>query len=1098
MQQTLTQRDPLGRTTTFGYTAGQTTITDPSGSQTIERYTDGQVTSETKAAGTADEATWTYSYGPTNQVATTTDPLGAVTSNTYDARGNLLTTTDPLGRTRTATYDTYGNVTAATDAAGHTTSFGYDAHGNLLTATDPTGAQTRYTINPDGTVATMVDPRGTSAGPDPSDHTTRYGYDQHGNRTSTTDPSGARATATWDSIGRMTAVTDPRGHEPGATPEDYTTHISYDDADQVRSTTDPLGHATTSTYDAAGNLLQRTDPLGRITRYRYDLANQTVEVTDPTGATTSFEYDAVGRIDSVTDPRGKTTHTAYNPLGQPTRTVDAIGNATTYTYDKAGRLTTITRPGGGTTSRAYDAAGQLTTVTDPNGHSSNYGYDADGRRTHVTDPEHRTQITTYDAADRPTGITRNDGTDLQWTYDRAGNVRTYTDAADYTTSYTYDNAGRRATSTDPANRTTRYSYDTAGHPVVVTSPDAKTTHHSYDRAGRLTGTDYSDPGTVDVTYSYDAVGQRSAMTDGTGTTHYAYDDNGRLTSQARGATTVGYTYDLVGRLTTLTYPGDHVVTRAYDDAGRLTGVTDWANRTTAFTWDADNNLDAMTYPNGVTTSQTQDAAGQTTRIHTTHETNTLLDLSYTHTDAGLIATATTAGQASDTATGTASYGYDPLAQLANVTGGATSGAYDIDNSGNLTELPGGIQQTFDSAGQLTRRTIQDAETTTYDYDTHGNRTTATTAPTPGTPGSQLTNYTYDAADRLTMVNTPTGTSQHTYDGDGLRVHTTRATGQTTEQQSYVWDLADDLPLLLTDGDHDYVYGPGTAPIAQIDTATGAVQYLHGDRTGSTRAVTNTDGTIAATYICGPYGDLTSSTSPNATRFQYAGQYTDPDTGLQYLRARYYDPTTAQFLTRDPLEDTTKAPYSYAGGNPLLFTDPTGLDWLDDVGDWTAGFGDTITLGGTKQVRRLINYSLNGDMNDIANACSDFYTWGGRGGMIASLIPIGAIGRAGARVATAAAPEMRAGFAARASVRNEIGAIGEDLKFNADQQALLDLAKHAKRSGRLGLDDAETLVSWAEELGVRSHRPQIHPGRPGFGGTTLHINVGKVKHIKVQP
>jgi RHS repeat-associated protein len=59
-------------------------------------------------------------------------------------------------------------------------------------------------------------------------------------------------------------------------------------------------------------------------------------------------------------------------------------------------------------------------------------------------------------------------------------------------------------------------------------------------------------------------------------------------------------------------------------------------------------------------------------------------------------------------------------------------------------------------------------------------------------------------------------------------------------------------------------------------------------------------------------------------FGYAGEYTDAETGFTYLRARYYDPATAQFLTRDPLEAITTDPYNYAANNPTTLTDPTGL------------------------------------------------------------------------------------------------------------------------------------------------------------------------------
>jgi RHS repeat-associated protein len=97
-------------------------------------------------------------------------------------------------------------------------------------------------------------------------------------------------------------------------------------------------------------------------------------------------------------------------------------------------------------------------------------------------------------------------------------------------------------------------------------------------------------------------------------------------------------------------------------------------------------------------------------------------------------------------------------------------------------------------------------------------------------------------------------------------------------------------------------------------------------------------------------------------------------------ARYYDPSTAQFLSRDPLEDITGQPYAYASDDPIDNSDPTGLHWYDDASNWVAGFGDTLTLGGTAQVRRLINYEVKGDMSDVVDTCSTFYTWGGYGGL----------------------------------------------------------------------------------------------------------------------
>ena len=81
--------------------------------------------------------------------------------------------------------------------------------------------------------------------------------------------------------------------------------------------------------------------------------------------------------------------------------------------------------------------------------------------------------------------------------------------------------------------------------------------------------------------------------------------------------------------------------------------------------------------------------------------------------------------------------------------------------------------------------------------------------------------------------------------------------------------------------------------------------------------------------------------PSAT----PGSITDSESGLQYLRARYYDPQTCQFLTIDPLVGITGEPYSYTAGNPLNMSDPSGLfDW-GDVGNFVQQHAGTIAAVG---------------------------------------------------------------------------------------------------------------------------------------------------------
>jgi RHS repeat-associated protein len=105
------------------------------------------------------------------------------------------------------------------------------------------------------------------------------------------------------------------------------------------------------------------------------------------------------------------------------------------------------------------------------------------------------------------------------------------------------------------------------------------------------------------------------------------------------------------------------------------------------------------------------------------------------------------------------------------------------------------------------------------------------------------------------------------------------------------------------------------------------------------------------YSYDAFGSPTHSPGSSANPFQFTGQQTDVDSGLQYLRARYYDPSTGRFLGRDPAPTPMSSPmagnpYAYVGNNPSSWVDPSGLwcpkdpsDCIPDLGDvwnWVKG------------------------------------------------------------------------------------------------------------------------------------------------------------------
>lgn len=205
-------------------------------------------------------------------------------------------------------------------------------------------------------------------------------------------------------------------------------------------------------------------------------------------------------------------------------------------------------------------------------------------------------------------------------------------------------------------------------------------------------------------------------------------------------------------------------------------------------------------------------------------------------------------------------------------------------------------------------------------------------------------------------------------------------------------------------------------IEQINNSTGTVTYLHHDQAGSTRLLTGSTGTVTGSTTFDAYGNKTGSTGTSTTPLDYDGQYTSTDTGLIYLRARVYDPATAQFLSSDPLKAITGEPYAYAGDNPLNASDPTGLifgisgtpSW-EEVGEGVAGWGDTITFGATNWVREELG------INNV-NTCSTAYQAGGYAGLAtAVVIPgegEGELAAEGARIAEGALSEEQAANYAR--------------------------------------------------------------------------------------
>ncbi len=290
-------------------------------------------------------------------------------------------------------------------------------------------------------------------------------------------------------------------------------------------------------------------------------------------------------------------------------------------------------------------------------------------------------------------------------------------------------------------------------------------------------------------------------------------------------------------------------------------------------------------------------------------------------------------------------GYDSAYQLTSRSNSAagTNSSYTADNADELT-------------GLVTTTNGATTQNLSFTYDRNGDRLTQHDS----VSGASAT-YGYDQENRLTSFSGGGHTASYNYDGDGLRQ--SKTVDSTTT--SFTWDQSGSLPLLLQAGSTSYIDGPDGHPIEQITGSTPSY-YLY-DALGSVRGVLSATGGYTG-YSYDAYGAITNGNTPTADYFGFAGEYTDAETGFEYLQARYYDPATGEFISVDPLKDITGQPYAYGGDNPLTWTDPTGLDncgW--DPVCWLLQ-GSMALVNGISTPAYAPG--VNGESNDIAHLAQE--------------------------------------------------------------------------------------------------------------------------------
>ncbi|MGW0993220.1 polymorphic toxin-type HINT domain-containing protein [Streptomyces sp. NPDC002523] len=962
----------------------------------------GNVLAETTANGTLDTA---YTYDAVGRVKSEVmDPNGLArrTTYTYDLDGNVLTTASsgspsnvpwPVsvsGDSVSYEYDDAGNALKETVDNGtdsRTTARTYDDRGLITSTTDPAGNRTDYTYDELGRPASVTAPsvQTESGGGTPA--TTRpvtfTGYDTFGAVTESVDALGNVNRTAYDRLGRPVTRTAPSYTAPGST--------------------ETVAPTVTNTYDALGNVTETTDPLGRVTKYQYDRENRVTVKDVPVGTGDergqwTYTYTRTGEVLSVTDPNGARAETTYDDLDRPV-TITQIerkpqpGAFTTRNeYDDAGNVVKQTSPSGAVSQYTYDGLGQMTRLQEASGVATQFGYDASGREVRRTDGMGRTSAKIYDqlgqlVQDQDLDPVNSQLRKVSYTYDKAGNLVTSTNPLNRTTTYRYDALNRMTGQTEPVSDTksittsfgydalgnrTRYTdgrgnstiytvntlglaesviepstardpsaaartwttaYDAVGEPVKLSAPGNVVREREYDKAGQLvheTGTG-ADVATAEKRFQYDPAGRLVKASSPKGDNTYEYNDRGALLTAAGPSGDATYQYDSDGLLTSRTDASGtagfgYVKQQLNSATDPLTGVRQ------TYTYDGSGAVKKVDYSAGQSRTFTYDDLGRLDTDSLKNSTGqTMASTDYGYDTDDHLTSKTTTGTAK---AGTNTYGYDDAGRLTSWTADGTRTDYGWDDSGNRVKN-GGKTAAFDERDRL----LSDGDYT-YDYTSRGTLASRTS--------SGLTEqFTFDAFDR--MVKAGESGTEYTYDS------LDRVSARNGVDFSYDGFAPDPVK------DQTSTYGRGASDELMAVAENGGTARLtledaHGDVVGDMSATDGTAAGLDQSTAFDPFGQVlgtagaagASGVDGNAG---YQGDWTDPDTDQVNMGARWYDPGTGTFDSRDSYTYNSGASilanrYAYGAGDPLDYSDPDGhwpsCGWCKKAVSWA---GKKIRQGG---------------------------------------------------------------------------------------------------------------------------------------------------------
>lgn len=833
---------------------------------------------------------------------------------TYDGRGNLLTLRQSLDiETKAATkisYSVNGNIDSVTAPAtknneGYCKKFTYDAATQTQVASikDSHGYESKVEYDP-------VFPWKVSKNFDINGETTQYSYDSFGRLKTVEGPKNVdgqgSVSITYNTAFPASAKATNNSGIPGDPSFDVVTYVDGLGRNTRVQKSNETGYATTS--------------------YTYDDIHRTVVETLTNGTQNTTVQDERGRKTLVATPGMSVSFTYGLQAGLFTSTKNLNGKQVSVTRtDVKGLIKSITEGGSVTTNYDYNPMGEISSVIDHKGNKTTVEYDLSGRRTAIDNPD--------------TGR-------VEYEYDDAGNL-----------------VNKKTPNLRGSGKSIRYEYE-FNRVAIVSYPDSGMVRISYGGPGegggrrgrimRIEGNGFSELRTYDALGNVSEISKTIAVTAPTASS---------ITKVMK------YSYDAFGRMRTIAYPDGEIVTYRYNKAGLLKKVS---SGSAVYIDDLQyNNLGQRTlvkYGNDVVTNyEYDDSTNRLSAINSILAGKTIQNINMTYNDDGNITDIENRNYQSvtgDSLTTTKQFGYDNLMRLVSSTG---THRVNGDERYSYTNTI-----TYDTIGNITKKN----QTNLY-------------TPSGGSPvnvADSTYSYTYQYGSSRPHAVTAIGTQAFQYDLNGNM--TAMSDSSNGFNRSMIWDEENRLKRCVdngvaTDYSYDYsgkriikrgTYGEsvyinenysirngdveskqifaGNARVAtrmKIANAGESVYYHHGDHLGSGNVVTRQDGAVNEHIEYLPYGETwvheKVSASTESMPYKYTSKEQDPETGLYYYGARYYDAKVSRWVSTDPAlerylpaagkgsdglpglggvyNSVNSNSYSFSGNNPIMLVDPDG-------------------------------------------------------------------------------------------------------------------------------------------------------------------------------